>query len=332
MLSLTLVLSLAFQERQLLFIEPIDFNDDGVEDAFPSHVSQMESVGQKIYLRSKKAPYVTVMDKTGKIQGKIGKRGFGPGEIDQGILAMAVFGHHLWIQGVNQRGRLQHFHRGKYLGSLPIDSVNISGFSLNSNVFAVSPEAVVYPASPTTGHLAKATTKEGIEIWLGDIYFDRGDINLLRKIPGMNDTNWVFDGHHYFCLFRYYPLLQKYNTDFEQIAAHPIETAYVQEVFAERVTNWEPGAKIKSPLPLFYDLKAKFGDLFFMTLQALIRMDEETGTVTNMYQFQGRGADFPRPWRNLNLRHFAILDDGTIILSGVFAWGHDLWRAKIAPW
>lgn len=321
----------AYQDRQTLYIEPIDFHDKGVEEAFPSNVRQLESVGEKIFLRCKKDPYVTIMERSGRILGKIGTQGFGPGEIDRGILAMAVYEDHLWLQGANQIGHLNHYVQGQFAGSVPIESVNISVHSRNSNAFAATPEAIVFPASPRTGHLAKVLTKGGEDKFLGELYFDRRDIDLLRKVPGMNDTNWVFDGQHYYCAFRFFPLVLKFNGDFKQIGAYPIDLPYVQDVFSRWVTDWEPGAKIKSPQPVFYDLKTKFGDVFLMTQMALVRMDGGTGDVSNLYRFQGKGPDFALPGEYLNLRHFTILDDGTLILAGIFKWNHDLWKVKLPP-
>jgi len=327
-LVLTLILSCLHgrsQELHRLQIHPIDL--DMETDYFPHVIHQVENVGEEIFIRGKKDPRIFVINRTGKILRTIGKKGHGPGEFSQGVLAMGIWGEQIFAMDVNQRELLLWFSNGAYQNQFKVNSSNSVPFGMNSNTFGVSDEFVVFPVSPRTGHLAAAYTYSGERVAeVGKIQFDKSDADLLEKIPDMNNTNWVYQAPYWYCLFKQFPLIHKYNERFELISGISLEHPRISQRF-EEILDFDP-ARFSTAPPLFFDFKVKNGYLYATMRSTLIQVNIEKETIENMYSFFGRGEGF-KGTSQLTIHHFTIMDDGLMILSGDFAWGHDLWKAPL---
>lgn len=330
--SILLVTSVTFssfaQNVHILKIHPIDFIGDPKE--FPSDVEQMEAYQGQIYLRSKNDSVITVIDKKGNLLTKIGGLGMGPGELSQGALAIGLYRDHLWVQDVNRRSLLQHYVNGKYVGYLLIQDGNLSSYGIGSNVFAVAEDRIVFPTSPRNKALAEVVFFNGKSQFVGDLLFDQGDEALLRRLPGMNDSYWVYDELRFYSLLRFFPQILVFERDFSLLPGIGITLPLIQNLYEERIINWKPKGPSSKPIPLFYDFKICDDHLYVMASKTFLRINKITGDISDIYRFRGFGPDFSEvDGHFLNFKSFVVLEGGTVILSGAYAWEHDLWYAEI---
>jgi len=316
------------QTHRRLTIEPIDFQWNDDPEHFPSYIRQIESWGDHIYIRSRVDCFAAKLDVSGKILQTIGSKGQGPGEIAYGILAMAVWDEGLWIVDEARQDRILHFVNGAYQGYIAVDGGNIFPRGLNSNVFAASPKHIVHPAYPRSGSLAHVYTHDGAMIKsIGQPLINQEkDLPFLRKVPEINDTNWVFDGRRWHGLIVRYPVIYSFDNQFNALGAIDLNTPRINDL-RDEILNFEPNEKFNKAIPLFSDFKARDGKLYAMCRGFLHEIDADSGTLRHIYTFMGKGEDFAGTSNQLNIHFFTILDNGDLILANaVPAWNHDLWR------
>ncbi len=312
---------------QRMQIEPIDFKwDDGL-DNFPTSLAQIETGGEHIYIRGMKDAFVTELHPSGHIVRTIGTKGSGPGEISHSILAMAYWRGHLWMVDTGRPDHMLHYHNGDYQGSFLVPSSKVQFHGFNSNVFAASNNKVVFPASPRTKSMASAISFQGeVTGQIGDLLFDR-DVQLLRMVPEINDTNWVHDGDRWYALYSYFPLIRVFDDDFQLKGEISVETPRIIEL-RDKILDFQPQKKFSRAVPLFSDFKIWEGSLYLMCSGRLLEVDAKSGDLRGVYSFFGKGDDFAyTEGEDLNLPYFSILNNGDLILGHpAFMWNHDLWR------
>ena len=88
---------------------------------------------------------------------------------------------------------------------------------------------------------------------------------------------------------------------------------------------------IPYPRPYFAISRSRDGFLYALAPRTLIKIDVDTGKITNTYGFKGGGPAFPEvtPDRELNFFTFTILDGGRLWLGPAFIWGYDLMTARL---
>ncbi len=336
MVRYTIFLSVFFagflfgREWSRLELRPIDFEQND-QTLFLSTINQIESDGKYLYLRSIREPEIMVITPEGKLIRRIGGRGGHPSEFGiQGVQAMTVHGNELWAIDA-QLQRVRRFVDGRYLSSFLLRSFNYYHAPQTSNVFAFSKTEVVVPADPKTGHLASVLKHDGTKVRdVGDFipYIE----DLQRKIPGINDTLWLYDAGHWFSIHKFFPLVTRYDGAFNVVSQFQIESKTITEMF-EGIQEFSPNPNFNVPLPLFTDAKIHEGDLYLMSKGRLHRIDLESGRVKSVTVFYGTGPDFAQvTLPNVTLFFFAFLDDGRLFLAHpAMLWNHDLWSVKLEP-
>jgi len=310
-----------------LQIKPFDFQNDRNGYHF-NNINQMETDGRLIYIASRDAPYIVVLDGAGKLVKKIGRAGSGPGEFGRGILGISVRKRELWALDLDRRNALLGFVDGTYQSRIELHSHPAGMIATDLNVFAFSENEVVFPCSPATGQLAIAYGREGGRQGVGEILFDRRDADLLRRIPAMNDTFWLHDDERWYALFLYYPLIMVYDRNFKPATSFPIDWPDVQNRHAA-LMDWAPEERGDQPRVLFSDVKLHGAYLYVLSGGRLYCMDKTNGALQWAARFVGDAPEFERR-RNLTLHFFCVLDDGRAILGHpALMWDHDLWQVVL---
>ena len=82
------------RERYRLQLTPLDFS--GEDAVYLTGISQIESNGSVIYLRSRGESEIFVIAPEGNLIRRMGGKGGHPSEFGSGVLAMAVRGNQVW--------------------------------------------------------------------------------------------------------------------------------------------------------------------------------------------------------------------------------------------
>lgn len=313
-------------------IEPIDFriSPNLTSDEFPHSPRRAVVSGEYIYLSSPQDGFITVMTRNGEVVDFIGRTGNGPGEFGSGLLAITVYGEHLFAVARSAPERMLYFKNGQFVKEVSLHSNNVSHIGSRANRFAASDSHVVVPAHPGTGHLAFAyRISDGAKKPLGELVFGRADSRILEKNPGKNDTFWVYGNGSWFAVFRYEPLIFKFDDAFQFVASVQLQHPRVGDI-KDEVEDVEEG-RFSTPPFLFHDVSYKDGYLYLLARRTLFRVSVKTGRIDRIYTFYGVGVDFEQLETNMQLTFsfMGLLPDNEIILGPGFIWNHDLWRAKL---
>ncbi len=319
------------QEKITVEVKPVDFvNPPKFSDHFPRGVKTIIMSDGLIYFSCEMDPFVTVMNDKGVILDVIGGRGGGPGELGQGVLAMAMWEKDLYVVSVSKTLQMTWFEDGVYKDQIHMPSQNIHYVSMNSNMFGVGNNVVVFPAHPATGRLANAFKGEIVEP-VGELLFDRRDVDLIKRIPAANDTMWQYDGEYWYCVFKHHPMVQKYNSNFEMVETFNIEDSFTLDRHS-KMLDFDSSMFSYAP-PLFYDFKIKNGNMYFSLVGGIIMVSPK-GKTLKLFTFFAKGEPFASNGidgkSGLNFPYFVVLDDGNFLLSSFGdSWGHPFWRAEI---
>ncbi len=319
------------QQRLEIEVTPVDFIDNPeYPDHYPTGARNMVLNNGLIYIGHEKDPYITVIDKDGLIKKVIGQSGGGPGELGRGVLTMTTSGRDLFVASVSKTMQLTWFQDDVFKYQFHIPSRNISYSSINAGTFAAANGTVVFPAHPSTRRLANAITIDKQQS-IGELLFDKKDIGLIRRIPAINDTNWQYEDGYWYCVFKFHPMIQKYDSNFKMIETFNIEDSFTADRHTE-VLEFD-SSRFSSAPPLFYDFKLKDG-FFYLSLRGGVILVSSEGETLKLFTFHANGEPFKSAGiagaTGLHFPYFVVLDDGNLLLSSFGdSWGHPFWRAKI---
>lgn len=320
-------LMLPAQEQHRLEIEPLDFQTGQTEFYIPG-INQLEAVNNKIFLRGNKHTEIVVISPRGEILQRIGGKGGHPAEFgDLGVMAMAVEGDRIW--GIDsQLKSVRLFVEGRLITFFALESFNAFFHIPTSNVFAASGQAVVIPAHPSSGFLAKAYSTDGKHIRdVGELLpFEK---KLTRLVPGMNDTFWLADRHSYYSIHKLFSHVNRYDQDFKVLNQFAPTTPTIAKL-VEDVLDFMPNKHFNTPTPVFTDAKLHRGKLWLMSGGKLHRVNLKNGEVETIYTFYGAGPEFKHKEHPVSLFSFAFFAKDQLVLAHpAMLWGHDLWTAQL---
>jgi hypothetical protein len=323
-------LTLHAQDAVRLELQPLDFQSAADGDFHLTGISQIESEGNRIYLRSSREPEIIVISPEGRLIQKIGGKGDHPAEFGHtGVLAMAVKDSLLWGIDIG-RGHVRRFENGKYQESFRLASYKYSYAAVSSNLFAFSGDQIVIPNHPFTKGLATVYNAKGEiirEVGEPLPFFEE----LEQRIPGINDTLWDFDGKHWYSIHQFAPVVTVYTKDFQLKHQHQIESPVLTEAFVG-MQEFHATENYNRPSPIINDAKMHNDKMYLMSQGCLHQIDPETGRVERLITFYGSGKDFAETTgSNVTLFFFAFLDNGRIVLGHpAMLWNHDLWLADLS--
>jgi hypothetical protein len=238
MLNFSLFLSLIIQGMTMGIPEakPFTLIENEAAGRFLPMTSVQQVIQSKnvIYLRSLRDPVVGMIGTDGRFLGTIGKAGSGPGEIDGGIMAMAVDGDDVYLVTTGHYDRVLHFENRIYRRTIPITSTGITMMTMScANGFAASGDWFVFPSPMVDSQVAYLYGEDRRTV-LGDRLFRKTtEPDLIRRIPYINDTLWAREGKRWFGLYKYYPALIVWDADNTKTIALNIPGAL--EEFADLV-------------------------------------------------------------------------------------------------
>ncbi len=323
----TLWMALSFATAQTpVRIEPFDFQDDANVDTLTSSILQIESAGDQLHIRTEN-DYILTIDHQGRMTGKTESPGFG-GRAYQHPTAFAISGDQMVVLNPTESFFLydshafQHYFRGEhYQNEFITPDMNAAGFGFNG-------KQIVVPADPKSKKAAVVYDLKGnvLKTFGEPAVFPE---SLREQNPAIGSSFWTWRDGVWYMLFKFKPLVRKYNERFELIGEF--------EVSDSSVSAWQEGLEAGGPhrfIPCFADVKVHRGDLYFMCLDTLVRADGDTGKTLQTWKFFGRGPDFEQvpPEMGLTFMSFAFLNDDTVVLGHpAMPWNHDLWKATLGP-
>lgn len=311
-----------------LELQPLDFQGDLVDHYIPT-ISQIESNGTHLFIRSSRHTSILVLDREGRMVETLGGRGEHPMEFGfSGVLAIAVNGKDLWGLDMG-RARARHFHEGTYQNSFRLKSFNTLFTMPTSNVFAFSETQVVIPANARDQGLANVYS------YNGDLLGTAGELlpfpeELTRNVIAMNDAFWLRNGGQWFSIHKFYPIVTTYDDNFQTINQYEIHTPYTSQRL-DGIRNFQKTERVNVPNVVFTDAKFHKGDLYLMCMGRLHRIQTATGKVKSITAFYGTGPDFGEvAGKSIYINFFCFLDNGRLIIAHPqMMWNHDLWYV---PW
>ena len=297
--------------------------DDG--PIFPlSAVSQIVLNGNRLYIRSARDAQIAVLSLEGKVLDVIGRDGEGPGEFTYGVWSMGVDGRNLWALGHTRRTKLQYFLDHQYQTVVSVGKGGNPGISMSANGLAVHDGQVVVPVWPKTGFIAAAYQRDGSRKLFGELLFTGEDADVVSQVPGVNDTMWRFHDGFYYCLFKYQPIVRKYDTSFRLVKNYVWTTAVLEEKM-HKIFNPE-GESHKKPEILFTDFKVWGDKIYVMGQGWLHRVNQATGELDQVLSFTIERGE--KKWRH-HFHCFELLSPTQVILGHFFGDPVWLWKATI---
>ncbi len=246
---------------------------------------------------------------------KIGKKGRGPGEWGYyAPRAIAVKNQSLLVLGPGRKTLFYH-EAGQFIHSFKIKPYQIGGAGIPAYSFGFTHEEILIQAWPATRRLASLYDFSGEHKgYVGKILPVMPE--YLKVNPAMNDTLWVRDKSHYYCLFVHRPILRKYDANHKKVAEFKVagpEVDRYEEVFFKnkKDPNWT------YPKPHFTDLKVFGGYLYLMCDGVLYQLDKQTGKVLTRTIFFGTGSleHLNNKEHKLFFMFAAFFDSGKFVLG-----------------
>jgi len=266
-----------------------------------------------VYLRSVRDRVVGMIDGDGRALGTIGTPGTGPGEIDGGILAMAVDRKEVYLITTGHRDRVLHFSNGVFERTIPVTVNGMSMLTLSSaNGFSAMGNRFVLPA-PLEGPLAYLYNGES-KTALGVPLFDKdSEPELMRALPVINDTLWAREGETWYGLFKYYPAITTLRSGKQEVTSLDLPSAL--EAFDALVSpsRTENRVRTRRPRQLFADFSVINGEATILSEGTLYRVSPKTGDIAGLARFT---VDLPElDGAPYTFHCFAQLEDGRILFG-----------------
>ena len=312
-------------------VQPLDFQNEAVypgREFYLNHISHISTDGKRLYLSSDQNHQAVVIDLDGNVLYTLGKEGSGPGEFNQGIAGLAVRGDTVWVLDGGWR-HIHRFVRGTFQTSLRLKSRYVVHF-LGANIFDFREEEVVVPCSARTKGLAMVYQEKKKPVVVGEAILSN------EFLTGINDTMWRYHNGKWYCLFKFFPMINVFDHRFTLIESHQFD--YVDYPAYQEVSEKDTSKRFTHFPPLFSDFQIYQDFLYVLSFSiselesTLNKIDLQQPKVTARAVFRGEGPDFANvpPPKILAFDKFAILDNGTVVLSSnSIAWSHDLWTAKV---
>lgn len=303
---------------------PFLFENEAVADSLIGDLQQIEIAGDLLYIRENKDPRPLVVNRRGDFQKRIGRIGIGDGPGDMGIfsVAMSVQGQSLWL--VEDRRRFVHyFENGEHLHQIKIKSYDRrSTIRATTEAFAFNDTYVILPADPNKDHLAYAYLYSGeIAKSFPNVFLDANSQHFA-----VDKTFWVFDGKHFYCLFKYAAMMIKYNLDLKEVGRFNLEGPELRERTRE-TAEYDGDRYRAASTPHFYDFKTFRGQLYALSGRVLYQFDPNTGETLTRSAFRTELPAWQGDYGSFST--FSFFSDGTLIL-GRFqdVGGHFLFQTK----
>ena len=323
----TINTSLFAVEIHQIPLKTFDFQDqeNGSPENYMPGIYQIESNGTQLFLRNSSESFIIKLDPNTKAITTMGRTGKGPGEFPGGISGMAVQGNRVWLVHGYPQELISYFQNGRFIRQIKIRNPGVSD-SGHTRTFATNGRELLLSVHPASSHLGQHIRLMDDKItFLGELLFDRNQLEVVKKIPAINESMWVNDGEYWYCTFPYYPMIQKYDHNLKLIHAWPIEHKLQQNKFAD-LLEWEPQAKNNVAIAYIHDLKLFGGHLYVLSGQYLYQLDKESGQLISLSHFKMPSKrDSFRP----AFKSFAFLEDGTLFITHYAQlWDHDMWMAE----
>ena len=317
------------QAQDILYPEPLDFQDEAFQETYAQSVLQLESGGTSIFIRTENA-HLLEIDRHGQVLGVFHLPEEGPKHALR-IKTFALHGDRLAM--VNQSRQVYLLEKQKVVSSFQTAEFEFEDFYpiANGMGFGFDGRQLVLP-SQQNGKLAVVLDASGkVQKRAGEAVAFAEDLKWDTSY--FNATFWVKQGGFWYCLFKFARVLRIYDNAFKLVKEVELTS---DEIFQSDSELYEPESehrkKVRVPIPHFSDFKVKGKFAYALCRGALLVIDLENGEVAHRYHFHGKGADFsgvPQGQR-LNMMEVAVLDDGHAVLAHpALLWNHDLWLVKL---
>ena len=287
--------TLLSQESFTISPTPFNFQSEeaGFEVFYTDHYQQMEIQGNYLYLCHRADPFILQIHLDTKEVKKIGSGGQGPGELSRGVLGMAVGPDRIWaIDSQKQKKIIGYSNSGKYLESLTVPKPGPRRFSA-SNSIACNNREVLVPISPGSGKLGMVIQMNGERQTVGELPFPRNQMNedLIRKMPYINQTFWVYDNNFWYAAFPFQPTVLKFDRNLKMVKGYHLEHALVNERF-NAIMDFLPENQGQGAPALVTDMKVFKNRLYVMCVEKyLFQIDLDTGAILSISRFTSVGEN-----------------------------------------
>ena len=310
---------------QKTYIRPLHIENKSDPNTMFYGISQIEIDNDQLYIRGLNATRIKVFNRDLSFAYSIGTRGQGPGEFHSSITAFSVFKGTVWAF---EGGEKAICFRGPDLHTeIPLRGIQISTGRSSTGAFACDSDLVLVHAHPKTRKLGVAYAYDGEVIQgVGEIF--PVDRDMLLQNPATNDTMWVKGGNHWFAVFEYHPLIQKFDAQLNLVAEYTFDVPAAQEWFSRR-DDFINKERFSLPPEMNTDIAYFNEKLWLICYGALIKINPKSGQLEGIWHFFGRGPGFEGTSR-LNLYTFDFFDDGQIALGSISdIWGSILWTTNL---
>lgn len=312
-------------EPQKAWLTPYRIENEADSRTYLRGVAQIEIDRDLMYLRQSNAAEILVFTQSKVFAFAIGRRGHGPGEFPANIKGMSVSDGAVFA--VRDREKAYYYEGPTYEQELPLKGFGFTYGTVDSNVFAFDQDHVVVQAYPSTRALALAYGFDGTVVEkIGKIF--KIDREALMKNPAYNDTIWVKGGKHWFGLFKYHPLIQKFDQNFKPVAEFTYSVPAMED-YRKRWEDFKAKKKFRIPMPLNTDIKFHDGKVWIMCHGTLLALNANSGKAIGLWHFFGKGVGFEHVLNTrLYLYSFDFFSNGEIVMGSFGeSWGSQLWTS-----
>ena len=291
-----------------------------------SVISQIETSGKNIYLRSNQDPAIVIVNLKGQLTGRLGGAGYDPHQFGEiGIAALAVEGDRLWAIDMDLRS-LRLFENGIFQSHFPLPTFSAHYGGPSNNLFAFSDNKLVVPNHMDTKTLAAVYHTDGtFQRTIGEPLEFAGDHGHLDW--GLNETFWFKFAKGWLSVHKNFPVVSLFQEDFTAGSQFQISSSIIEERLR---ALWERRERPAFPIPVFTDAKVIQNNLFLLCDGYLHKIDLKTQKLESITSFHREKRESEIGGSRLTLFFFTFLDDGTCLLAHpVRLVGHDLWVAKV---
>lgn len=317
-------------EKHKLELTPLDFSDESNPKTFFSGIGQIEGDEDTLYVADTSSAWILMIDKDGNYKGSLGQAGEGPKEWGRGPRAFAVEQGHLWAADY-QNDALHLFVDGAHQLRLPIERP-IQTPGSNNFVFSLSDAQLLYQAHPGKGSLAALYDFDGNLIkYVGEL--PKLDIETQRANPFMHQTLWQQQGDHYYALFKFMPIMIKFDQEFNELDRFYLDSPEINELQDQfedhKKTNTNKPGKGRSyriSPTMFSDFKTHKDLLYVMCRGVLYQINPKDGQMMTRVDFSIPTRDSIKP------TFFTFLKDDVMVVGhSNMLWDHDLWKIEKPP-
>lgn len=311
---------------EVVYLQPFDVIDENDPNTFFGIVRQLEIDNDQLYLRPHGSE-ILVFNRDRSFSHAIGRKGHGPGEFPDVVYAFGV--NNGDVLAISSQEDVLHFQDQDYAGAFKIKGANLNIYGISSNTLSVSHGQAMISANPRTRKIGAlysfdGKSREGV----GDIFPINQDV--LMKNPAYNDNLWVRGGDYWFCIFKYHPLIQKFNEQLEKVDEFTYSDQLVN-LYQEKWEDFESKQSFRFPPAMNTDLKYHDGHLYVICYGSLLQINAVTGEHARTWHFKGQGKGFEHvEGGRLHLPHISFFSDGQPVISARSdQWGHHLYTAQL---